>query len=69
MRYSIEVENHTTPTGIPRGDPFTFRRKTYQAKGQDFTLVSCEKRVILTSVVLSQYTRVTDDRLTDRQTD
>jgi len=41
----------------------------YHAKSWGITLLQCENRVILTSVVLSQYTRVTDRRQADsRQT-
>jgi len=48
-----------------KGTAFEFRRQTYPAKSRDLTLLLCEKCVILTSVVLSHYTRVTDDGQTD----
>jgi len=48
--------------------PFEFCCQTRRAKSLEFTLLLCENRVILISVVhlvLSQYTCVTEDRQTD----
>ena len=42
-------------------NPFEFRRQTYHAKSCDVSLLFSENHVILSSVVLSQFIRVTDD--------
>ena len=41
--------------------PFEFCRQTYRAKSLGIGILFSENCVILASVVLSQYTRVTDD--------
>ena len=46
--------------------PFEFCRQTYHTERQDGALLF-KIRMILTSVVLSQYTRVTDNSQTDRR--
>jgi len=50
------------------GIPFKFRRRTYQVKREYVLLRFGENCVILSSVVLSQYTGVTDDRQTTDDT-
>jgi len=44
--------------------PFEFRRQIYHAIFYDITLLLCENRVILTTDVLLQYTRITEERQT-----
>jgi len=47
------------------GDPFEFHSDTYQAKSWYILLLFSENCMILVSVVLSQYTRITGRRQTD----
>jgi len=50
-----------------REDPSEFRRQTYHAKSWDIYLLFSANGVILPAVVLSQYTRVSSQTMTDRR--
>ena len=58
----------THPSLSPeRGTPFEFRHQTWQAQSYCIGLHFIENCMILTLIVLSQITRVTDRQTTERQ--
>ena len=60
-----KVENHPTAVWPPdQEDLLWISLSNLSCESSDFVPVLCENRVILTSVFLSQYIRITDDRQT-----